>query len=355
MRASHLALAFLAVTLLGGNLDSQVQTSTLQPVGESHIYIEPSASLVRDTTQVGAGKASAYNFDLTAGSTLVAQFNVQGGMDNAIGVWLLDLDNYQRYQAHQAVAYSKDSSGQIANGANYRFTVPSTNVYYLVLDNGRNFLPRRVRVYVYAVLPESTPELEKRKQLLESEYQQLKAAFVFPDFHISVRHCGVENAFSNPDITICEELVEDLTRQHLDAAVGFVFLHELGHTLLRDWGLPGWDNEDMADEFATALMLMGHQEGAALQAAQWWAAQTNPKAAEAKIWINDRHTLSPQRARNIIHWINNKAEIQARWQKLLIPNMQTELLVRSLQEQGQDLDKELIRGELRKRGVPAGL
>jgi hypothetical protein len=74
--------------------------------------------------------------------------------------------------------------------------------------------------------------------------------------------------------------------------MAFVFFHELGHTLLREWGYPLWDNEDAADEFATAFMMMGRQQQGALQAAQWWSSEIKTTDAVAKIWVDDRHTLS---------------------------------------------------------------
>jgi hypothetical protein len=42
--------------------------------------------------------------------------------------------------------------------------------------------------------------------------------------------------------------------------------------------------------------------------------------------VDDRHTVSPQRARNIITWINNEDELTRRWLHLLIPKMTDEAL-----------------------------
>ena len=77
------------------------------------------------------------------------------------------------------------------------------------------------------------------------------------------------------------------------------------------------DNEDAADEFATALILMAKQKNMALDAAQWWASQgASERDAIAKIWMDDRHSLSPQRARNIIRWVNNANDIVPRWERV---------------------------------------
>jgi hypothetical protein len=175
--------------------------------------------------------------------------------------------------------------------------------------------------------------------------------FIFPDFQVSVRHCGVVNAFSNPNITLCAELLDELEAKGMMDAFTFVYLHELGHTLMKEWGLPLWDNEDAADEFATAFLLMANQQKIALTAAQWWSSEgVSKQDAVAKIWMDDRHSLSPQRARNIIHWINNAREIVPRWQHVFVPNMQTTSL-ESMLRNPEVSDKDSVKSELVRRTV----
>jgi hypothetical protein len=314
------------------------------------VYVEPSQTLIRETVQVAAGRAATYDFTLSGASTLTADFRVTGVANDQIRVRLLDPPNYQLYLAGKQFLYSQGTSGSVRSSAKYTFQVPQANVYYLVLDNtGAWLLPRTVQLYVYAVLPEPTPEQIDFQNKISTLYENMKSFFVFNDFQIAIRHCGLENAFSNPNITICSELIESLHEQNLDQAVVFVLFHELGHTLLRSWNQPGWDNEDMADEFATALLTIGKQQQTALSAAQWWASQTNEQEALAKLWLDDRHTVSPQRARNIIHWLNQENELTRRWMTILIPNMQTQALLKMLDETDTSIDKELVRGEIAKR------
>ena len=316
----------------------------------SAVYVEPSQTLIHQTAQVPAGRLVAYNFTLEPGTTLSADFRVSGGANDQIKVWLVDAVNYQLLLAGRQFRYFTGTSGSVRNTAKYAFQVPQANIYYLVLDNrGAWLLPRNVQLYVYARLPEPTPQQIEFQTQMNSMYYGLKTFFIFDDFHLSIRHCGLENAFSDPNITICMELVESLHDQNLDQAVAFVLFHELGHTLLRSWGQPGWDNEDMADEFATALLVLGKQQQMALSAAQWWASRTSEQEALAKLWLDDRHTVSPQRARNIIHWLNQPDELVRRWLRVLTPNMQTEALKKMLDDADPRIDKALVRGELAKR------
>lgn len=323
---------------------------------QSNVYVEPSTPLVNQTITVAPGRFAAYKLALTQGTVLVAAFTVEGGLDNKVNVWLLDLANFQQYQSRQPFSVFKGTSGAIQNVARYTVKVPQTNLYYLLVDNQRSLVfPRTVNVYSYAVSPEPTEESLKAQRATEELYQTLEQLFVFPAFRIVIRHCGFENAFSDPrtgSITLCKELVEKLSGQGLNRAAGFVFFHELGHTLLNLWGYPLADNEDAADEFATVFMLLVKQQEAALDAAQWWASDApnqQRKEALSKLWRDDRHTLSPQRARNIIRWLKQRDALLGRWQKLLVPNMQIRTL--TLLETSDDpwIDHALVRSELAKR------
>jgi len=325
------ALSSMAVSWPRTQASSDRCSAEYTPVaGQSSVSasVEPSQPLVRDTIQVAAHQYLSYNFALTRGTTLVARFQVSGGANSSIKVWLLDADNFQRFQAHQQFSYFQGTSGSIQNTGHYIFNVSQDNIYYLILDNSEAWLlPRTVNLYIYDVLPAKTPETLALEKSIAENFGKLGEVFVFLSFQLEIKHCGVVNAFSDPNITICTELVESLLDQHLEQVVAFVISHELGHTLLRQWGYPLWDNEDAADEFATVLMILGKQQQIALQAAQWWASQTSQQEALSKIWIDDRHTLSPQRARNIIRWLNQPNDLLQRWFRIFVPNMQTSALV----------------------------
>src|ERR1700687_1076651 len=315
-----------------------------------HTFVEPWQTLVRGTVSVNAGQSLQYHFPLVSGTVLSAQFQVQGGLNDKIQVFLLDADNYQLYSAHRPFKRYPGASGTIKGIGKYTFKIPQDGVYYVLLDNVQSWLlPRNVTFHLDAILPQNTPGSEQLRASLEAMYSQLKQVFVFPDFQTSVRHCGVVNAFSNPNITLCAELLEELQAKGMTDAFVFVYLHELGHSLMKEWGLPLWDNEDAADEFATAFLLMGNQKKILLESAQWWASEgATTQDAVAKIWMDDRHSLSPQRARNIIRWVNNANDIVPRWQHVFIPHMQTPTLQNMLSDPAMS-DKDFVKSELSRR------
>ncbi len=321
---------------------------------EPNVYVEASIPLVREAVTVNPGSYVFYKLPLTRGTTLVAEFKVEGGLNNTLDVWLLDLVNFQRFSRGQTFSYYRGTSGTIRDIGKYTFPIAQTNIYHLVLDNRQALLlPRNVRLYAYGVMPGPTGDSIQRQKAIGNLYEALRQLLSFPDFRIFVRHCGLENAFSDPDITICIELTESLGERGLPAAGTFVFFHELAHSLLRLWEYPLWDNEDVADELATVFMILFKLQQGALEAAQWWASHTSEQQAVAQLWVDDRHALSPQRARNIIRWLNQEEDLLRRWQKILVPNMQTRALVALDREGFRWIDHQLIRGELARRQVSA--
>ncbi len=274
-----------------------------------------------------AGTYSYYTLRLTSGTSLAIDMTVQGGLNNSLTVWLLDLPNFQKFKGGQEYSYFEGTSGHISAKARYRFRVPKPSVYYLIMDNRSALLvARSVHVTAYETIQGETEESRKIKDGLTKLYDGLKGLFIFDDFDVHVTLCGTENAFSTPTIIMCWELADALAKKGVPGATVFVFLHEASHSLLNLWGLPLHDNEDVADELATFLLLFGDQDDLALQAAEYWAQDVSEVEALRKLYIDDRHAVSPQRARNIINWVGRKEELKARWTRLLIPRFTDDVL-----------------------------
>ncbi len=221
----------------------------------------------------------------------------------------------------------------------YQNTYMQKHVYFEPL---RRIPDERARQYV-----------EHLKQWLEDTYPALKNTFIFPDFNIYVRYCGTVNAFSDPNITLCNELIAELYNANLTHALKWTFLHELGHTLLRLWDYPLWDNEDAADEFATVFLFMwGGESGKNI--AKWAAYEFRTQSPHLleyiqKIFVNARHSFSVQRARNIEYWINNEEELKRRWLRIFVPHLQTIVLRKMLESPASWVDTALVERELKNR------
>jgi hypothetical protein len=203
----------------------------------SNVYAEPYVVVAKETITLPAGRNTSYEVSVPRGAILAGNITVHGGTNNKVRLLLLDLDNFQRYAARKPFEVIKGASGDVTGTARFKAPLPGSNVYRLVVDNqGAAFMSRTVQVYAYAILPEPTLESLKAAKGFETAYASLKQLFVFEDFKIALHHCGQSNAFSNPDIHMCIELVEEYTQRGLPNALLFIFFHELGHTFLKLWG-----------------------------------------------------------------------------------------------------------------------
>jgi hypothetical protein len=221
--------------------------------------------------------------------------------------------------------------------------------YYLLLDNTHAVLASRQVAYRVEYMDKADPESVKAlKEMLEKTYAALKEDFVFSDFNIDLKPCGQANAFSAPDITICTELVMDFVAKRRMAALAPVIVHELGHTLLNLWGMPGYDNEDIADEFAAVVLLSGDKDtesGArALSDMITWFSEQDAKAQAVGMLVQgDRHALSIQRVRNLQRIMEDPNPVIARWNRLLYRQMTAKALQRIESSPGAHDDPQLAR------------
>jgi hypothetical protein len=315
-----------------------------------NVFVEPFVGLIRETSDIKPGQYIWYELPLEARAKFVVEFHVRGGLSQQINVWLTDPPNFQQFKAGQQFKVLRGTSGLIRGVARYEVVVPETGQYYLVLDNRRAILlNRQVYVYAFSVPLHPTRESVDIQSRLQQAYEGLKKIFNVRDFRIVIRSCGKPLAYSDPDIHLCLELMQELYDKGQTNAIGFVLFHELAHTLLRLWDYPGWDNEDIADEIATVLVIMGKFPEAAKEAAEWFQTRDSWAEARGQLLQDDRHTLSVQRARNILRWVDEGNSLLRRWQKLLVPNMQTDVLKALGQSREAWIDHALIRAELARR------
>lgn len=228
-----------------------------------------------------------------------------------------------------------------------RDVIRSNGPLYLILDNSyANFIVKKVSVnlgYKRALPPQHAQGLRDE---LEKVRSRMNETFTDADFNIRVKSCGQANAFSErqtADITLCTELLQELADQQLGDTMIAILLHEYGHSLLNKWGEPGSSEEDMADQFATAILLKGGDRGRAvlMQWAEYWKRRNSADEARKQIQHGDTHTLSVQRARNIQQNIIESDELLRRWNKMLYRHMTRHALEHALAHPGKVEDPDL--------------
>lgn len=148
------------------------------------------------------------------------------------------------------------------------------------------------------------------------------------DIDVNTAECGDSNAFFDPashSITLCYELVAELQQQaaasdwpagerddYVSGVLSFVLLHELGHALIYELGLPiTGREEDVADQLAVASLL-GDPDAASEQdfadsvaqighVASWF--QLNAAGEYDMEALADSHALDEQRFYNVMCWL----------------------------------------------------
>ena len=196
-------------------------------------------------------------------------------------------------------------------------TPPSSSGLIGVFVN-RNSSAIKAKVRVDRIGERTDVLRAKVAALVGVPFAALDDSYELPQFTVNVKPCGEINAFSSPNITLCTELFADLTDKGLSDALHPILLHEAAHTLLKLWELPGFDNEDMADEFAASILarVAPHTIKAYTR---WLEQRDSVMEAVLQLQSDERHTISIQRARNMQRIVDNPDIVARRWSKLLRP------------------------------------
>ena len=124
--------------------------------------------------------------------------------------------------------------------------------------------------------------------------------------------------------------------------------HEVARVLLLKWKEPGASSVQKADELATVLMVMLNQQERASRVCSHLIENPSSFKPLTDLSGDERHPLSVERARNVLKWMEDR-EIVRKWQKTLIPHMQTALLKRLKQKPTSWTDLPLVEKELARR------
>ena len=281
-------------------------------------------------------------------------YSVQVDLGNAVykDISAVVLDEGGLSQFRQGLSFRGQGKQKALAPFAFEASIPATGSYYLLLDNTyAKLIKKKAAVGVKKTFAWPEPLAVSVRTSLEQVYSGLRGVFEFQDFNIYIKPCGQVNAYSsgNGDITLCTELMSAFANKP-GVFMGTLF-HELGHTLPNLWGLPGVQNEDMADEFATVLLLRIRDGRERIE--EWLSFFENRdamKEARNMIRRGDTHSLSVQRIRNIRNHVSRAADLQLRWNRQLYPHMTDSALQQIAAASSAIESADLARAELAKRG-----
>lgn len=259
----------------------------------------------------------------------------------------------------------------VRDSLSFAVKIPATGNYYLVFDNSEGKSTVKVDTVVqgasgadalFQQSSRSVPQDNAFEKDLGALATDLNRLFIFDPFPISAKRCGKEGAFSGPEgVIVCLEFVKKVSttmgdREKARNVLLFTIFHEVGHQLLYQWGYPFYDNEEVADEFATVMIVLLGQKERLTAMTEFFLSNPSSNELIAKAFKGDRHPLSIERARNIVRWMKDGNRIK-RWQVLFVPNMQTAALERLQSRKETWIDAGRIEAELaarRRSDIPAG-
>lgn len=301
---------------------------------------------------VAAGETYTARLGSLPGS---ASLSVHLESDAPVAVFLLDERDYRGFPDLDAPLFEGRGSGE------HRFSlrIPEAGDYFLVIDNreggsGRTFT---LAVTASADVDASSgtdTRLEQVHAELDRFEQNLRRLFVFDSLDFRIRRCGTANTFAADDtVYICAELARELMtgaddRDQARDILLFAVFHEFGHVVLRQWDYPFFDNEEVADEFATVLLVLLGEGERARSLVDYFAGLSPEEELARKRDRDDRHPLSVQRARNIGRWLDDPG-LARRWQKVLVPHMQTDMLRALARSPNAWTEPALVESELARR------
>jgi len=298
------------------------------------------------STQVAGGKSTAIRLDNVGVGTKLA-FTIDS--NGALKTLILNQWDYDHYPSIEQPLFSGTFDRQV----NISVTPPAPGDYYLVFDNEQGKSPVEVNIDLKISRVDFRPlNNAALSSSMDSIVRSLGNLFIFDNIVIEPVSCGFANLVVVGDrIYLCIEYVTSLREEADDEKAAkslllFGILHEMGHVLLRQWDMPFHDNEELADQLATALAGMMGRTSVALEQAEFFVELASSGASGRRVEGLRRHPMAAQRAENIKRWAEAGPNHVNAWQSFLVPHMQTRFL-RQLQGKAPEwANVDIIEGEL---------
>lgn len=306
--------------------------------------VEKSASV---SLTVEAGRWSATRLrNLPKGGSLALEMTVDGAVD----LLLLGQEDYAKFPKSGRPLFR----GRAADSLSFTIVLPAAGDYYVLVDNRAGGGARSFTLALRAsTAADAASDGKDMQSQLDQVERKLRQVFRFGELDIRVARCGTAKAGGGDSVLVCSDLARRLlaetgSQQRTQDALLFALMHRVGQVLLKTWDTPLQADEDLADEFASVLMILFKRADRARRNAEFFAKRPSQTAAAAQPDPATRQPLSARRAGNILRWLDDP-NLLRRWQAVLLPQMQTELLQGLRRQPPAWSDPRLIERELAKR------
>lgn len=327
---------------------------TTSQQAQARVYIADQLQFtvpIDERIDVQPGKFVRIPLPVKAPALLDVRVTLGNAVFNDLNVYVCDEDSLRRFAQRLANGCRGVNKGR--GVIQFRQAIKGPGTHYLVLDNSYAMMIRKKATANVTATVSLPPDSAKQLQVaFDTAQKKISELFAVPEFNIAVRPCGQMNAFSSGqrgDITLCSELFLGLLAEGLQGALEAILFHELAHTLLNVWGLPNYDNEETADEFALVMLFWQGQQQSALDWIRYFSKHDSRMEAAYQLQHGDRHPLSVQRVRNIERILKRPRPVVQRWNRLVYPHLSEKGLRSIIDKPGHYGDRELARQELANR------
>ena len=319
-----------------------------------------------NTNPVDADQQQSSTFRLTAeahswGSVAFrdlprgASLSIEVATTGPIEILLLDDPGYKAFPKHVSPLLQAET----ADNYGFSLVVPNSGDYYLVADNRDGGEQRVLVVRVTATAPgarsmTSDQYRDAANQMLSMVEDALRKIFVMDEINLRTEPCGNARCFAEgEDIVVCTEyamvlLLTVSDRKAASPAMMFNIFQRLAEKMHARFATSELTVAEM-DELATALMVMlGYRSHAETQA-KYFQDENHVRAIRQHVDADDPHPLDPERAVRIEAW-SKDPDLLSRWQHVLVPVFQTEVLERLRLTPPGWLDVKRLEPELVRRG-----
>ena len=296
-------LAFLVfVSLASGLAFAEVNIVISDDYQAIHYAVE---------TELQAGKRIFFHLPLNAyGDHYVVDTKTELP---GIELWVLDAKDVESRNPDPTLLARQALSGE----QSFRIDAPpsASGAFGVLTNESESLLKITARVRMVGKRPKEVTENIRKLFILP--FEAVDVFYELPEISVFISPCAMEKIFPKPDIHICTELVADMSSKGLSKALIPIFLNELARFLHARWKLPIDIDEEIADEFAVAILATSIPES--LEDLIDWLKIKDP-ITDAVLSIlpnKEKFSQSISRARKIRKMFDNPAPAVQRWGHLL--------------------------------------
>lgn len=271
--------------------------------------------------------------------------------DREVWTSFMDLRNYA---LRKSDACRPLFTGQVKKRLNFAITIPKTGDYFIVFKSAATESSQTVEVKIDATQSRALADQLDRANAILSRFENgLHKLFVFDEFEFAIERCNQQTDFSDSTgVVVCIEYLESLQQSFTDRemaqnALAISLFLKIGRELADSWGLAPPQSQK-EPQLSLVLMIMLNLSDKIQSFCEAIVADPSPVRRLARKLGTHRTPFSKKQAQRYLDWMGDP-EFARKWQKTLVPHMQTRFLKRLSHRPRSWTDLDAVKAELGRR------